>query len=88
MNGGDRTAKATGQLHDAAEGHAPEQRAVYLLIDADVMDWLQGESADWPRHVNVLLRFYKDTSQQREELFADVLSQPDMDAPLDTPSLK
>lgn len=64
-------------FQDAAEAPKPEQRAVTLLVDVDVIDWLQGEAKNWQGHVNELLRFYKDTSRQREELFAGLWAEPD-----------
>lgn len=42
-----------------------------LLLDKDVLDWIKGEFGDWQGHINELLRFYMDTSRQREEAFEE-----------------
>jgi hypothetical protein len=45
------------------------QQAETLLLDTDVLDWIKGEYTDWHRHINELLRFYKETSQIQESNF-------------------
>ena len=44
---------------------------VTLDLDADVLDWLRAQSTDWRQELNDLARFYMDTSQAREEAFAE-----------------
>ena len=63
------------------------QQAETLLLDGDVLDWIKGEFADWQGHINDLLRFHMDTSQNREREFAPdafepgEMAQPDPPAP-------
>lgn len=52
-----------GDFQEAAQPAKPARRAVYLLLDSDLVDWLQGEFGDWPGHINDLIRFEKDTSR-------------------------
>jgi hypothetical protein len=60
---------------------------VTLALDDDVLDWLKGEFPDWQGHVNELLRFYMDTSQDRARSFEPdafepgEMAQPDAPAP-------
>lgn len=51
------------QFQEVAQPAKPAQRSTYLLIDADLVEWVQGEYRDWQGHINDLIRFEKDTSR-------------------------
>lgn len=66
---------------------ASHRRPVTLALDNDVLDWVKAEFPDgWQEQINGLLRFFMDTSQNREADFADAWepgerAQPDAPAP-------
>ena len=50
----------------------PIQRVTVTLdLDADVLDWFRAQPTDWRQELNNLARFYMDTSQSREDAFAE-----------------
>lgn len=54
-----------------AAGTATPQRDVTLKIDADLLEWLTARGEDATQEINGLLRFYKDTTEQKERDFAE-----------------
>ena len=48
---------------------AARRETVTLDIDADLVAWLQAEFPDWQGQINGLVRFYHDTSVNREASF-------------------
>jgi hypothetical protein len=58
-----------------------------LLLDTEVLDWIKGEFSDWQGHINELLRFYMETSQDRLQGFEPdafdpgEMAQPDQPRP-------
>jgi hypothetical protein len=64
------------------------QQTETLLLDADVLYWIKGEFPDWQGHINDLLRFFMDTSQNREREFAPGAFEPgEMAEPDQSPAL-
>ena len=59
---------------------ATSQTKVTLEIDSDLAEYLKSEFPEgWQAHANDLLRFFMETSQQKEREFADVFAQPEQD---------
>ncbi|PZR92687.1 MAG: hypothetical protein DLM68_01850 [Hyphomicrobiales bacterium] len=48
---------------------AIHKQTVTLPLDSDLLAYFQGRFADWPGHINDLLRFFIDTNQRREREF-------------------
>lgn len=50
---------------------ADNRQPVTVTLDQDVLNWIKGEFPQgWQEQINGLLRFFMDTSQQREAEFA------------------
>ena len=61
------------------------QQAETLLLDTEVLDWIKGEFGDWQGHINELLRFYMETSQDRIQGFEPDAFEPGEMAQPDPP---
>lgn len=53
-----------------AAAQTPLRRTVTVNLDADVLQFLEAEGLKLDDNINGLLRFYMDTSQQKELEFA------------------
>jgi hypothetical protein len=56
---------------------ATSQAKVALEIDHDVAEYLKSQFSDWQGHANDLLRFFMETSLQKEREFENVFAQPE-----------
>ncbi|MCW6512295.1 BrnA antitoxin family protein [Lichenifustis flavocetrariae] len=68
----DTPAPDTASLPDdfrASAAPADRRETVTLTLDADVVAWMRAEFPDWQGQVNGLLRFFHDTSLNREASF-------------------
>lgn len=74
-------------FQEAASSAAPRQ-SVTVNLDADVLQFLQAEGINLDENINGLLRFYMDTSQQKEREFQPDAWEPgEMQTPPPAPAL-
>ncbi len=66
----------------------PKRVAVTVKLDADVLEYLEAEGLKLDDNINGLLRFYMDTSQQKEREFQPDAWEPgEMQTPPPAPAL-
>lgn len=68
-----------------AAASAATRQSVTVNLDADVLQFLRAEGLNLDENINGLLRFYMDTSQQKEREFQPDAWEPgEMQTPLPT----
>lgn len=63
------TASLPDDFRQSAELPADRRETVTLTIDADMLTWMRAAFPDWQGQINGLLRFFYDTSLNREVAF-------------------
>ena len=80
----DKLDSASKDFKQAADHRQP----VTLALDDDVLDWIKAEYPQgWQEQINGLLRFFMDTSQNREAQFAASWEPGEMPEPQSPPEL-
>lgn len=75
---------AAKDFRQAADNRQP----VTLALDNDVFNWIRAEFPQgWQEQINGLLRFYMDTSQNREAEFTSTFDPGEMLDPTPPPEL-